>query len=61
MKFDVVIIGGGEGGLFSGAILANKGVKVLILEQATAIIENSYFYTTVPKNFFHKDLTFCKT
>ncbi|MFX0138314.1 MAG: phytoene desaturase family protein [Candidatus Hodarchaeota archaeon] len=37
MKYDAVIVGGGEGGLFSGAILAKKGIKVLILEQAPQI------------------------
>ncbi|MHA1301991.1 MAG: NAD(P)-binding protein, partial [Candidatus Helarchaeota archaeon] len=37
MKYDIVIVGGGEGGLFSGAILAKKGFSVLILEQASQI------------------------
>ncbi|MHA1378470.1 MAG: phytoene desaturase family protein [Candidatus Helarchaeota archaeon] len=37
MKYDVVIVGGGEGGLFSGAILAKKGINVLVLEQASQV------------------------
>ena len=32
-KYDVVIIGGGLGGLFCGAILSKEGMKVLILER----------------------------
>ncbi|MBK8805287.1 MAG: NAD(P)/FAD-dependent oxidoreductase [Bacteroidales bacterium] len=32
-KFDVVIIGSGLGGLTAGATLANKGKKVLVIEQ----------------------------
>lgn len=37
MDFDVVIVGGGPGGLHCGQILANHGVRVLILEKNTAI------------------------
>lgn len=37
MKYDVVIVGAGEGGLFSGSILTKKGLNVLILEQASII------------------------
>ena len=33
MKYDVIIIGAGLGGLTSGAVLAKKGKKVLMLEQ----------------------------
>ena len=32
-KFDVVIIGGGLGGLSCGAILSKEGLSVCILEQ----------------------------
>lgn len=32
-KYDVVIIGGGLGGLFCGAILSKEGMKVLVLER----------------------------
>lgn len=32
-KYDVVIIGGGLGGLFCGAILSKEGMKVLLLER----------------------------
>ena len=33
----VLIIGGGLGGLFCGAILAKEGLKVTVLEKNTAI------------------------
>ncbi|MBF7049510.1 FAD-dependent oxidoreductase [Campylobacter volucris] len=33
VKYDVVIIGSGLGGLSAGAYLAKNGKKVLILEQ----------------------------
>jgi len=33
LTFDVLIVGGGFGGLISGAILANKGLKVKIFEK----------------------------
>lgn len=33
MKYDVIIIGGGLGGLTAGAVLAKKGKKVLLIEQ----------------------------
>ncbi len=32
-QYDVIIIGGGMGGLSAGAHLASKGLKVLLLEQ----------------------------
>lgn len=32
-KYDVIIIGGGLGGLFCGAILSKEGMKVLLLER----------------------------
>lgn len=32
-KYDVVIIGGGLGGLFCGAVLSKEGMKVLLLER----------------------------
>ncbi|NVM29239.1 MAG: NAD(P)/FAD-dependent oxidoreductase [Candidatus Helarchaeota archaeon] len=37
MGFDVVIIGAGEGGLFTGAILAKNGMKTLLLEKKPRI------------------------
>ena len=33
MQYDVIIVGGGLGGLTSGAKLAREGKKVLLLEQ----------------------------
>lgn len=36
-QFDVIIIGAGLGGLTSGALLANQGVKVLMLEQHNVV------------------------
>lgn len=33
MEYDVIIIGGGLGGLTAGAVLAKKGKKVLLIEQ----------------------------
>ena len=33
MQYDVIIIGGGIGGLTAGAVLSKKGKKVLLLEQ----------------------------
>ena len=33
MKYDVVVIGGGIGGLTTGALLARRGLRVLLLEQ----------------------------
>ena len=30
--YDVIIIGGGQGGVTCGALLANQGKKVLLLE-----------------------------
>ncbi len=32
MQYDVIIIGGGVGGLTAGAVLSKKGKKVLLLE-----------------------------
>jgi geranylgeranyl reductase len=37
MKYDVVIVGGGPGGLHCGRILAENGVRVLILERNRVI------------------------
>lgn len=37
MKFDIIIIGSGLGGLACGAILAKAGFKVIVLEQASQI------------------------
>lgn len=34
MKQDIIIIGGGLGGMICGAILAKDGYKVIVLEQA---------------------------
>lgn len=34
MKYDVIIIGGGMGGLTAGALLVRRGLRVLLLEQA---------------------------
>ena len=33
MEYDVIIVGGGIGGLSAGAFLAREGKKVLILER----------------------------
>jgi phytoene desaturase len=33
MKYDVIIIGGGMGGLTAGALLARRGLRVVLLEQ----------------------------
>jgi len=35
MKNDIIVIGAGLGGLFSGAKLAKEGKKVLLIEQHT--------------------------
>ena len=37
MHYHTIIIGGGPGGLTCAATLANKGVKVLLLERSTSI------------------------
>jgi len=37
MGYDVIICGGGEGGLFTGAILAKQGLKTLILEKKSVL------------------------
>ena len=37
MKQSVVIIGGGLGGLFTGAILAKEGLHVTVLEKNATI------------------------
>lgn len=37
MEYDVIIVGGGLGGLAAGAALARKGKKVLILEQHATV------------------------
>ena len=37
MKYDVVVVGGGPGGLHCGRILAENGVRVLILERNEVI------------------------
>jgi phytoene desaturase len=34
MKYDVIVIGGGMGGLTAGALLVRRGLRVLLLEQA---------------------------
>ena len=34
MMYDVIIIGGGMGGLTAGALLARRGLRVLLLEQS---------------------------
>ena len=41
MKQHVIIIGGGLGGLFTGAILSKEGFHVTILEK-NSIISGSY-------------------
>ncbi|NIO16391.1 MAG: NAD(P)-binding protein, partial [Deltaproteobacteria bacterium] len=33
MEYDVIVIGSGLGGLTAGALLAKRGLKVLLLEQ----------------------------
>ena len=38
MKQRVLIIGGGLGGLFSGAILAKEGLEVTVLEKNKIIV-----------------------
>lgn len=35
--FDVIIVGGGPGGLAVGCLLAEKGVKSAIIERAPAL------------------------
>jgi len=35
--YDVIVIGGGNGGVSAGALLAKQGRKVLLLEQSPAI------------------------
>jgi all-trans-retinol 13,14-reductase len=35
MKYDVIVVGGGLGGLTAGAKLAREGKKVLLIEQHT--------------------------
>ncbi len=37
MGYDVIIVGAGEGGLFTGAILAKNGLKTLVLEKKSRI------------------------
>ena len=37
MKNSAVIIGGGIGGLFTGAFLAKNGIKVTVLEKNSII------------------------
>ena len=37
MQNDVIIIGGGLGGLFTGALLAREGLSVTIVEKNAAI------------------------
>jgi len=36
-NWDVIIVGAGYGGLCTGALLANKGKKVLVLEKGNSI------------------------
>ncbi|HEC1791039.1 TPA: FAD-binding protein [Campylobacter lari] len=38
VKFDVIIIGSGLGGLSAGAFLARNGKKVLVLEQVVVLL-----------------------
>ncbi len=51
MNYDVVIVGGGLGGLFCGSVLSRKGKKVLIIEQHNKV---GGFAT----NFKRKEFTF---
>ena len=32
-KYDVIVVGAGIGGITAGALLANKGLSVLVIEQ----------------------------
>ena len=54
MKYDVVIIGGGIGGLTAGALLARRGLQVLILEQGESI---GGYVTSFERGGFRFDAT----
>ncbi|MEN8226213.1 MAG: NAD(P)-binding protein [Bacteroidota bacterium] len=45
MKYDVVVIGGGLGGLISGFILSKEGMNVCVLEQHTKLGGNLQTFT----------------
>ncbi|MBU4373185.1 MAG: NAD(P)-binding protein, partial [Euryarchaeota archaeon] len=56
-NFDAIIIGSGLGGLLSGAILAKKGYKPLILEKLSffggKFTSFNYYGYEIPTGAFH--------
>ena len=51
--YDVIVIGGGLGGLSSGALLARQGRRVLVLEQSGQV---GGCCSTFEKDGFHFDV-----
>ena len=51
--YDVIVIGGGLGGLSSGALLARQGRRVLVLEQSSQV---GGCCSTFEKDGFHFDV-----
>jgi phytoene desaturase len=54
MKYDVIIIGGGMGGLTAGALLAQRGLRVLLLEQGN---RTGGYVTSFKRGLFTFDAT----